>query len=220
MKPQRWLLDSDAAKCMCKYRLVDELAAALGVDLTALCILPQLRFQLRLHEPRKALSKLGSADAVAQATRLVEHAAEVTVLTDSANLALLEATPDIDGGELALFAALLDAHDSGLITGDKRAIIALSGVSGISADHAVWMRLLCTEDAIAMLVQHFGHDHVSAKIRACPDTNMAVSIAFGRSAPNSPECTHEGLRSYILDLVTCTGGRYIPQHVSGAPTGP
>ena len=145
MKFERWLLDSDVATCMCKFGLVDDLAKALRVPLQALCILPQLRYQLHLTKPEKALKKLGSIEAVEQAKWLTDHATEVIVLTDSANRALLEATPNIDGGELALFAALLDSTDSGLITGDKRALIALSKIEGAIADGLVWVRILCTE---------------------------------------------------------------------------
>lgn len=211
MKFERWLLDSDAATCMCKFGFVDDLAKSLGVPLEALCILPQLRYQLHLAKPAKALKKLGSIEAVEQAQWLTDHATEVIVLADSANQALLEATPDIDGGELALFAALLDSTDSGLITGDKRALIALSKVEGAIADGLVWVRLLCTEEAIALLIKHLGHAYVSDKVRACPEANVGLSIVFGRTAPNSDESTGVALKSYIMELVANTGGKYTPQ---------
>jgi len=214
MKFERWLIDSDSATCMCKFGFVDDLTKALGVPLQALCILPQLRYQLNLAKPAKALEKLGSIEAVEQAQWLTAHATEVIVLADSANQALLEATPDIDGGELALFAALLDSTDSGLITGDKRALIALSKVEGAIADGLVWVRILCTEEAIALLIKHLGHAYVSGKVRACPEANVGLSIVFGRTAPNSEESTSVALKSYIKELVANTGGKYTPQYVA------
>lgn len=202
---------------MCKFGFVDDLAKALGVPLKALCILPQLRYQLHLAKPAKAFKKLGSIEAFEQAQRLTDHATEVIVLADSANRALLEATPDIDGGELALFAALLDSTDSGLITGDKRALIALSKIEGTIGDGLAWVRILCTEDAIALLIEHFGHAYVSGKVRACPGANIGLSIVFGRTAPNSNECTGAALKSYIMELVANTAGKYTPKHLATTP---
>ena len=214
MKLERWLLDSDAATCMCKFGFVNDLAKALGVPLQALSILPQLRYQLHLLKPAKALKKLGSIEAVEQAQWLTANATEVIVLVDSANHALLEATPDIDGGELALFAALLDSNDSGLITGDKRALIALSNVKGLISDDLVWVRILCTEEAVALLIKQFGHSYVSGKVRERPDANVGLSIVFGRTAPSSDEGTSVALMSYIKELVSNTGGKYTPQYVA------
>lgn len=211
----RWLLDSDAAICLCKYVLVDDLARALGVPLMAICVLPQLRYQLHLASKEKALKKLGSELAFEQACRLVETAQEVSVLVSSANQALLAATPDIDGGELALFAALLDSEQSGLITGDKRALVALSRLDGEPTE-VLWARLLCLEDAIALLVQRFGHSYVSAKIRPRLDANMALSIAFGRVTASDASSTAEGLNSYLRDLNLNTRAKYIPRHVLDA----
>lgn len=213
MSAQHWLLDSDAAICVCKFELVQDLVDALGVTLADLCILPQLRYQLQVSKPDKAMAKLGSKMAVAQASLLIKHAAEVVVRSDSANLALLQGTPDIDGGELALFAAMLDGGRSGLITGDKRSLVALSKMGGRVRDTVCWARILCTEEALALLIQHFGHVYISRKVRARLDANVGLAIVFGRSAPSSVQSIDEGLRSYVLDLVRNTAGSYIPRHV-------
>ena len=126
-----YLLDSDAAKSLCQYLLLDELALALECPLSDFAILPQLRFQLRLNKPDAALKKLGSQDAVVTAQRLVEAATEVQVVTDSANTILELNRPDIDSGEAILFAAVSQDEDDALITGDKRALIALSEISEV-----------------------------------------------------------------------------------------
>lgn len=209
----RWLLDSDAATCLCKFELVNDLAEALDVPLQALCVLPQLRYQLHIAKPAKALEKLGSQAAVDHAAHLVNCASEVSVLVSSANQALLAATPDIDGGELALFAALIDSHDCGLVTGDKRALIALSKVDALPAVTMIWARLLCLEEAVSLLIKHFGHAHVSGKIRLRQDANIGLSIAFGRTAASSPESTTEGLNSYIMELTAQTQHLYAPRRM-------
>ncbi|WP_126966833.1 hypothetical protein [Xanthomonas arboricola] len=138
MSAAHYLLDSDAAKSLCQYGLIEELATALGVTISDFSVLSQLRFQLHVANPAKALAKLGSDLAVAQVNLLVSEASEVVVLVESANYALLEGTPDIDGGELALFAALCEDITAGLITGDKRSLVALCKIEGRIVDRFSW----------------------------------------------------------------------------------
>ncbi|MFC4761747.1 hypothetical protein [Dyella koreensis] len=209
-----YLLDSDAAKCMCQYGLMQDLATALSVTLSDFYILSQLRYQLRLGTPTKALEKLGTAEAVQQAQLLVSSAAEVVVLTESANYLLLQGTPDIDGGELALFAALCDQPNSGLITGDKRSLVALCKVEGLGATLS-WAHIMCTEETIRRLIKHFGWQYISDRIRAQPDVNIGLSLIFGRSSPASEQAIHEGLDSHINALAIDTGGKYITASFTG-----
>lgn len=201
-----YLLDSDAARCLCQYQLLTDLVDALGCTLADFAILPQLRFQLKLGKS-KALEKLGTPEAVELAQQLVDAAAEVTVSADSANAMLLTNRPDIDAGELVLFAALCDAEDGTLITGDKRALAALSGLAEKPIE-AMWGRLICLEEAIALVIRHIGFEAVSSKIRARPDVNMAISMAFGRSAPSALESALEGLLSYVGEVILATQGKY------------
>ena len=208
MSIDTWLLDSDAATCLCKYGLINDLAIALGVALSDLRVLPQLKYQLLIHKPAKALAKLGTQAAVDQAKLLIEQAGEVEVLAESANILLLEATPDIDGGELALFAALCVDEDAGLITGDKRALTALAKIDDQLQGHLSWARILCLEEAIAVLVQHFGLKYVSDRVRARPDSNTGLSLIFGRTAASSAASVDEGLKSFLSNLVELTNGKY------------
>jgi hypothetical protein len=219
MRITNYLLDSDAAKCMCQYGLMQDLATALSVSLSDFYILSQLRYQLHLNTPTKALKKLGTAEAVQQAQLLISSAAEVIVLTESANYLLLQGTPDIDGGELALFAALCDQPSSGLITGDKRSLIALCKVDGLGTGFS-WARIMCTEAAIRRLVQHFGWQYVSGKIRARPDVNTGLSLIFGRSSPATEQAIHDGLASYLKALTTETNGKYVAAGIANQPPWP
>lgn len=205
----KYLLDSDVAKVMCIYGLIDDLAIALGITLADFLVLSQLKFQLKLNSPAKAFQKLGSEAAVQHAKRLVAEASEVTALTESANYALLSATPDIDGGELALFAALCEDPQAGLVTGDKRALVALCQVSGDIEGKFAWAQILCLEEAVAALLAHFGLKYVSARIRAYPGTNIALEIVFGRSQPHDLANVNAGLESYLKHLMHDTQGKYV-----------
>ena len=208
MSPTHYLLDSDAAKSLCQYGLIEDLAAALNIALSDFSVLAQLRFQLHVANPAKALAKLGSEQAVGQVNLLISQASEVVVLVDSANYALLEGTPDIDGGELALFAALCDDGNAGLITGDKRSLVALCKVGVPIQSSFSWAQILCLEEALALLVDHFGWSYVSERVRARPDVNTAISTVFGRSAAADEQAISEGLQSYLRDVQTRTSGKY------------
>ncbi|UXL29487.1 hypothetical protein [Stenotrophomonas maltophilia] len=208
MSATHYLLDSDAAKSLCQYGLIEDLATALGIKLSDFSILSQLRFQLHVANPAKSLLKLGSDLAVAQVNLLVSQASEVVVLTESANYALLEGTPDIDGGELALFAALCEDNSAGLITGDKRSLVALCKVGASIQESFNWAQIICLEEALALLVNHFGWAYVSDRVRVRPDVNSAISTVFGRSVAADEQAISEGLQSYLRDLQIKTSGKY------------
>lgn len=217
MGSTHYLLDSDAAKALCQYGLIEDLAIALGVELSDFSILAQLRYQLHVANPAKALIKLGSELAMAQVNLLVSKASEVVVLIESANYALLEGTPDVDGGELAMFAAICDDDTAGLITGDKRSLVALCKVEGAIQKSFSWAQILCLEEAIAILLGHFGWSYVSERVRLRPDVNSAISTIFGRSAAADETTISDGFQSYLKDLQAKTAGNYQSPYLSGLP---
>lgn len=204
-----FLLDSDVAKKICQYHLLNELAVSLGCGLNDFAILPQLRFQLKLADPAKALNKLGTQEAVDLAHELVRAAAEVEVVAETANPILELNRPDIDSGEATLFAALHNAEADSLVSGDKRAFVALSAINGVSVVDAFWARLICLEEAMHLIVMSANFDDVSAKVRAQPAVDIAISIAFGRAVANVQAVVVEALASYMSDLHACTNGKYV-----------
>ncbi|AWT10036.1 hypothetical protein DM292_07370 [Stutzerimonas frequens] len=203
-----YLLDSDAAKKICQYHLLHELAGALGCGLESFAVLPQLKFQLKLADDGKALAKLGTPEAADLARQLVAAATEVEILAEAANPLLLLGRPDIDSGEVTLFAAL-HGNDAELLSGDKRAYVALSKVEDVQETADLWARLLCFEEALYLILRSADFQLVSDKVRSQPSVDMAVSIAFGRAAANPPEAVTEALLSYMHALANETGGRYV-----------
>ena len=204
-----YLLDSDVARKICQYHLLNELAMALGCGLEGFTVLPQLRFQLKLANPASALSRLGSVEAFELANQLIAAASEVIVVADTANPILGLNRPDLDSGEAALFAALHEAEEDSVISGDKRAFVALAQVDGEPLIDALWARMICLEEAMFLILECVGLAVVSEKIRARPEVDTALSIIFGRAAPNDYACVRTGLESYMENLRSSTGGKYI-----------
>lgn len=177
-------------------------------SLSDFAILPQLRFQLKLVDDQKALSKLGTAGAVELARQLVSAASEVVIAAEAANPILQLERPDIDTGEAVLFAALHGDEQSELVSGDKRAYVALSRVDSVPAVDMLWARLICFEEAIYLILQSSDFDVVSTKIRARPSVDTAIGISFGRAVASSQTSVIDALKSYMSDLVKNTQGKY------------
>jgi len=208
-----YLLDSDAARKLCQYQLIHELTRALECALTDLAVLPQLIFQLRLNNPENALKKLGSNESVTMAIELVRHANTVEVLIEQSNHILDFERPDIDSGEAVLFAALYQNAQDRLISGDKRAFVALSNITDPIPTEGIWARLICLEEAILLILEREGFDLVSAKVRARSDVDKAISMVFGRTQAANHASVLEALNSYIKDLDRSTGGKWLDLQV-------
>lgn len=205
-----YLLDSDAAKKICQYHLLHELANALSCSLGDFAVLPQLKFQLKLANDAKAFAKLGSVEAVNSARQLVNAASEVEVVAEVANPLLDLNRPDIDSGEAILFAALHGVDEAELISGDKRAFVALSKVDDLPVLEGLWARFICLEEAVYLILRSTDFQQVSEKIRARPEVDMAISISFGRARANPREAVIEALRGYMYSLVEDTNRKYLP----------
>jgi hypothetical protein len=187
--------------------LMDELRHGIGCTLADLAVLPQLRFQLHLGGA-KALTKLGTTEAVAAAEALVAQASEIAITPVMANLMLALNRRDIDSGEQVLFAAVLAQPGDHLFSGDKRAFISLSQLDDVDA---IWPSLSCMEELMYRVILAHEFAPVSAKIRARPDADMALSMVFGRSEPAAQDSVIEGLDSYLSDLTDDTAGKYVIQ---------
>ena len=154
------LLDSDAARKICQYQLLFRLTRALQCSLQNFAVLPQLRFELRLADREAAIKKLGSEEALVQAMDLVQHAKTVEVQIEYSNRLLVLDRPDIDSGEAVLFAALVQHNHAQMISGDKRAFIALSKIDGEPLLDMLWVRFICLEEALLMILHSEDFDKV------------------------------------------------------------
>lgn len=204
------LLDSDVARKLCQYQLLPELALALSCTLSDFAILPQLKFQLRLATAEAAIKKLGSEAAFAQAKSLVENAQVVEIRLEYLNRLLVLNRPDIESGEAVLFAALVQHQDARMLSGDKRAFVALSKIGGEPLLAPIWIRCICLEEAIWLILHSGRFEEISTKVRARPDVDSAICSSFGRSAAASKTSVINALSSYMHDLVKETGERYVP----------
>lgn len=109
---------------------------------------------------------------------------------------------DLDGGESQLCAMALHRGMALLLTGDKRAIIALERICSVSGIlGALGGRIACMEQAISGVTDRIGPIVARDAICAEPHVDKAISICFECSQSTARQNFHPvGLASYIEDL--------------------
>lgn len=128
-----------------------------------------------------------SPDEIAFATDLEEQA-----------IALGE---EFDTGESQLVAVLVTRLLPRLVTGDKRAVIALAALDMPEA----YGRLCCLEQVLCHLVEHGDWHALRNQICAESKADTAVRIAFKCHSEADQADVHGGLASYIANLRARTG---------------
>jgi len=207
-----YLLDSDVAKKLAQFDLINELTSSLNCQLAQLAILPQLKYQLCLHSQEKALKKLGTKSAVAAINLLILHAREIEIGLDAANPILNLDAPDLDSGEKTLLAALASDEQSSMLTGDKRALIAISKITEPPIIIQLWPRILSLEECIFYIVRSHDFILISKKIRTNPNADNGISMIFGRSEASDYDSVIEGLTSFMSNLHRDTSSLYQLPH--------
>lgn len=202
--PRRVLLDNDAMLKLSQYGLLDSALAVLGTDVEAVRVLNTARYSLLPTNNR--LKRCKDEAAANRLEAFLEKATPInTDNLDADTLDALTSFQGIDPGEAVLFAAASSDTNALLVTGDKRAIAALSSNYGLSQiTSKLEGRIYSLEAIVALLVkkdfeltQHF--------VRQQPQVDKALTNIFGVSSAASFISVEEGLRSYIQHMRNSTG---------------
>lgn len=206
------LLDNDVVLKIACYSLVSEILAAITIEGTTPGMLGVGRFVIKSRLGRaRGIADVESAKAAFE--RMLE---EVSLLEpDYSELEIaaeLEAEAnrrnlELDGGECQLLAILTNRACRVLVTGDKRAIAAMTVVAPeMAAD-----RIGCLEQVMAHLVQLGGVDAVRTRVCTEPGVDRAISVCFSCShGPTRQEEVLAGLASYIGYLNKKAPGLLLP----------
>jgi len=203
--PEACLIDNDVLLKVCAYDLVDEFLELFAS--TQLLILPTAPYVVESVIKRTGRMK-DKARATASLHRLVAAASMVEPSADEIQAAAVleeqahQENFELDGGESILFVLLSNSKAKVLLTGDKRAIVALEQVSpSLSKPASVARKITSLEQVISALIQKKSPEEIAAKVCSEPDVDKAIAICFRCSSGNfEPNSTMEGLASYIGDL--------------------
>jgi hypothetical protein len=201
--PERVLLDNDVVLKAASYSLVAETVAATTIDNTPPAMLGVGRFVIR-----NRLSRASNITDVPRATEsFAQMLAAMTLVEpdddEMAAAADLEAEAirqdlELDGGESQLLAILANRSCSLLVTGDKRAIVAMAIVAATEAGG----RVACFEQLIGHIIATSGTPFVQPRVCAEPNVDRAITNCFACSSPETPDDGNvlQGLASYIGHL--------------------
>jgi len=138
---------------------------------------------------------------------LAKHEAIETTAEEQTLAAALEAMAqdipvNLDAGESQLLAVLALRTLPALITGDKRAIIAIERLLDATAELAqVIGRVTCLEQLVRHAIINSNASAIQEAICREPDVDRALSICFSCfSSERTLETVVQGLDSYISDL--------------------
>jgi hypothetical protein len=200
--PKQVLLDNDVALKVASYSLVNETLAVSTVCGAPPGLLSVARFVMRKRLARA--SNLQDIDRAKAALEAMLNAVELLEPTDDeiAMAAELENEArknglDLDVGESQLLAILARRDCQVLITGDKRAIAAISKVAiGWARE-----RLACLEQLLAAMIETAGIGAIRQRVCSEPQVDRAITACFACASDNAgKDDVASGLLSYIKHL--------------------
>lgn len=182
------LIDTDTFCKLAVSELLRDAVRVLGVKLGDCLRLPALPHMLRRGRIRR---RYGS-DAC---DSMVQIAETLSKIPQPAATWLDQLAPirEIDPGEALIFAA---AAESGgrVVTGDKRALVALKDLQGCR--DALASKIVVFEAVLLRLCHDLGADVVRSRVRPLGTLDTVVRVCFSSQGAD-PE---EGLLSYFEDL--------------------
>lgn len=197
------LVDNDVVLKSCCYG-IDELLLELLDDVGATpLILAVARFVISgrikrdrsLVDPERARASfersIGRFREVEPTEAELAVAAEFEAAAQALNL-------ELDGGESQLLAILIERRLALLLTGDKRAIVA---IERIAADMLPGPSIVCMEQVMTTLLGRIGLTRLRERVCAEPAVDQAMTSCFAcRSTVVDAPSVEEGLRSYVGHL--------------------
>ncbi|RYC31258.1 hypothetical protein D3273_14160 [Lichenibacterium minor] len=194
------LVDNDVVLKLCCYGYHESLGEAVGHAAVGMLSIARhvLRDAMRRSRSIAHRDKVVEAleGAFASSIMLVVDEAELALATEFAERAARVGV-DLDTGEAQLLAILLSRAAPLLVTGDKRAVMAIAEL-GLTGAHG---RVACLEQVLAALVDLHGTQAVRAAVCAEPAVDRAATTCFACSADTvSEEDVRAGLESYVGDL--------------------
>lgn len=204
-------VDTDVLLKVAAYRLADELMTVLtpfgepaALGLTHLIAAKQLARKRGVRDGAGAQAEL--AALLGELGRLEPDDQEIELAAEFASIAQAGGLP-LDAGEAQLTAILVIRSLPLLVTGDKRAVGALSGVVGDGPwRDALVGRLACFEQVLGSIAGSIGIEALRASICAEPEVDGAMRLACSCGLDDwHPAQFGEACDSYVNDVRTKAG---------------
>ena len=164
------LADNDLIIKLAQCDLLGHLDELLNSPPDDVYITPTARFQLRGKSRDKGVSKCGNEETYYRIEAFVAAAKILPAVQDLDLLKQLTNIPNIDSGELLLFASMVEMNDVLLFTSDKKALESLlqNAEQLVNVMSATKERVFIFESILLLALEHFGFPALKQKLLANP----------------------------------------------------
>lgn len=190
------LSDNDIISKLARCDLLDALPHHLGISHAEIWVLSSSVYALR-KRLTNAPEALASLEAFyARVTKIADADVDTSAL-------LAISSTGIDAGEAILAAKAIALDGALLVTGDKRAIKALSTLPEGSVKASLAGKVLCFEALVLQMIEKYGFHEIGPRCTKGRDGDGVLAMAFGpgRNEAHAVEC----LSSYITSLKSNSG---------------
>lgn len=203
--PEPCLLDNDIVLKIAAFQLGDVVLSMLTVDDERPAVLGVGRFVVRRKAERAGrfqnlAAVAASVDALLGQLGVVEPSEDEIELAAEFETAALREGVEFDTGEAQLLAMLLHRSSPAMVTGDKRAVIAMFKLADAHAPGVV----MCFEQLLTEVVVRHPLEPLRISICREPNADRATSMCFACATIEATELGREdvtlALQSYVSDL--------------------
>ncbi|MDQ1835231.1 hypothetical protein [Massilia scottii] len=198
MSSARYFLDVDALCKLAHWNILPILPDLLGCQWPDISTVASMRYRAAASVIKPDAKLFHTQSAASTALRCIERMIPAGV-PEPELMATLSDIPQIDPGEAVLM-SVTASHPQGIfITGDKRALEALSRHP---ARARLAGKIMCIEQMVKRCLDVKGREWLLANI--CPNRarDKAVSMVLGSGCDAPVESLMEGLDSYINQILT------------------
>ncbi|MGE6323214.1 hypothetical protein ACQKEF_23645 [Pseudomonas oryzihabitans] len=191
------LVDNDVLLKLARYDLLDAYRDLVASEFRnyQFYVLSTAKFKLMPRNDR--LKYCGNGVVADRLEYFIASASVVNeALVDLDILEVLNAIPGIDTGEALLISAVIRSESAFLMSGDKKAVAALSHDDVLPYTAALDCKIYIMEEVVRGLIS-LNFKVVQISIRSSPSVDSAMSNVFGRAHPTDQDGVKAGLASYI-----------------------
>lgn len=199
------LVDNDVVLKLCCYGCHGAMAAAIGDWPAAMLSVGRYALRDRVRRSR-SIEKRGRVAAALEeafgALTLAQPDEHEVALAAEMEEEATRRSLEFDAGESQLLAMLLRRSAPLLLTGDKRAIVAIHGLVIREAEG----RIACLEQLVTTLLEVVGSGALRKAVCAEPRADRAITACFACAATGAAEADiRAGLASYVSHLRSASG---------------
>ncbi len=192
------LVDVDAVAKLAHWNLLDALPLLTKVPFAQCATLSSAKYraQRAIENPDGKLfhSKDAAIAAIAAIRGMTASIESIETL-----LPVLQDLPGIDAGEAVLLSATANSESIRLLTGDKRALRALSQLP-LESRVGFSGKIIVIEQVLLAALSQFGIDELRKRVCPHKDLDKAVGIAMGSKCDAPESSVRDGLNSYVNEI--------------------